>query len=213
MRSRLLPFTTLAAALALAACGGATPASSSSSSSSNRDTAQIIPAPSQQQTLKPPPTKPITLPATTTPAPTGPTGTTTASVPSTGPLSTEPKITLPKGSAPSTLVVKDLIVGKGAVAQNGDQLTVDYVGALYTNGSIFDASWSHGGPKGVPFQFQLGVGSVIKGWDQGLVGMHVGGRRELIIPASLAYKNVSQAKIPANSTLIFIVDLLAASKG
>jgi len=133
-------------------------------------------------------------------------------VPSTGPLSTEPKVTVPKGSAPSTLDVKNIIVGTGAVAQNGDELTVDYVGALYKNGSIFDASWSHGGAKGVPFQFQLGVGSVIKGWDEGLVGMRVGGRRELIIPPSLAYKNVAQAKIPANSTLIFIVDLLAVSK-
>ena len=209
MRLRLLPFTTLAAALTLAACSTTT---TSTSSSNNADTAHIIPAPSQAQTLKPPPTKPITIPAST--GATGTTGATTqtAVVPSSGPLSTEPKITLPKGAAPTKLVVKDLIVGKGAVAQSGDQLTVDYVGALYKNGSIFDASWSHGGPKGVPYQFQLGVGSVIAGWDQGLVGMRVGGRRELIIPPSLAYKNQTQAKIPANSTLIFVVDLLAASK-
>jgi peptidylprolyl isomerase len=211
MRSRLLPFTTLAAALALAACGSSTPTatssgSASSSASSNADTAHIIPAPSQPQTLKPPPTKPIKIaPPIPTPK--------TASVPSSGPLSTEPKIKVPSAPAPTKLVVKDLIVGTGATAASGDQLTVDYVGALYKNGSIFDASWNHGGPKGVPFQFQLGNGSVIAGWDQGLVGMKVGGRRELIIPPSLGYKNVAQAKIPANSTLIFIVDLLAVSKG
>ena len=134
-------------------------------------------------------------------------------MPKSGPLSSEPKITVPKAAAPTTLVKKDIIVGTGAVAASGDELTVDYVGALYKNGSIFDASWSHGGPKGVPFQFQLGVGSVIPGWDDGLVGMRVGGRRELIIPPSLAYKSTAQAKIPANSTLIFIVDLLGVAKG
>lgn len=103
----------------------------------------------------------------------------------------------------------DLITGTGASAADGDELTVDYVGALYSDGKVFDASWSHGGPKGVPFSFQLGAGQVIKGWDQGLVGMRVGGRRELIIPPSLAYGSTSQASIPANSTLIFIVDLLS----
>ncbi|MGD0196805.1 MAG: FKBP-type peptidyl-prolyl cis-trans isomerase [Solirubrobacteraceae bacterium] len=198
MRLILIPFATLATAATLAACGG---------SSNNADTAHIIAAPSQAQTLKPPQTKAITIPATTTPATTK-----TAAVPSSGPLSTEPKITVPSGAAPTKLVTKDIIVGTGAVAKAGDELTVDYVGALYKNASIFDASWSHGGPKGEPFQFELGNGSVISGWDQGLVGMRVGGRRELIIPPSLAYKNVAQSKIPANSTLIFIVDLLAVSK-
>jgi len=211
MRSRLLPFTTLAAAFALAACGSTTTqAKKSAGSTTNADTAHIIPAPSAAQTLKPPATKPVTIPATT-----GSTGSTAkaASVPKSGPLSTEPKITVPKAAAPTALVKKDIIVGTGAVAASGDELTVDYVGALYKNGSIFDASWSHGGPKGVPFQFQLGVGNVIPGWDQGLVGMRVGGRRELIIPPSLAYKSTAQAKIPANSTLIFIVDLLGVAKG
>ena len=207
MRSRLLPFTTLAAAFALAACGSTAAPSKTASAAGNADTAHIIPAPSQAQTLKPPATKPIVIPATTTkPA------TKTASVPSSGPLSTEPKITVPKGSAPTKLVTKDLIAGTGAVAQSGDEITVDYVGALYKNGSIFSTSWSTGS-KGTPFPFQLGVGSVIKGWDQGIVGMRVGGRRELIIPPALAYMNQAQAKIPANSPLIFIIDLLAVSKG
>jgi len=198
MRSRLLPIATIATALALTACG---------SSHNNADTAHIVPAPSQAQTLKPPKTKPVTITTpTTTPT------TKTASVPKSGPLATEPKITVPSTPAPKHLVTTDIIKGTGAVAKDGDELTVDYVGALYKNGSIFDASWSHGGPKGVPFQFKLGVGGVIAGWDKGLLGMRVGGRRELIIPPSLGYKNVAQAKIPANSTLIFIVDLLAVSK-
>jgi peptidylprolyl isomerase len=196
MRARLLPLVTLVSALALAACG-----------SSNSDTANIIPAPDKAQTLKPPPTKIPTV------APT-PSTTPTASVPSSGPLSTEPKIVVPSGAAPTKLVTNDIITGTGASAADGDEITVDYVGALYTNGKIFDASWAHGGPKGIPFQFQLGnsgVGGVITGWNEGIVGMRVGGRRELIIPPALAYKNVAQAKIPANSTLIFIVDLLAVT--
>jgi len=203
MRARLLPIVTVAAAVGLTACG----------STSYPDTAHIVPAPDQAQTLKGPPTTvPVTGSTGATSTATGPTGVTpaaTASVPSSGPLSTEPKITVPSGAAPTTLVTRDLVTGTGAVAKNGDQLTVDYVGALYKNGSVF-ASWAHGGPKGVPFQFQLGLGNVIKGWDQGLVGMRVGGRRELIIPASLGYGAAgSPPKIPANAPLIFIVDLLS----
>jgi peptidylprolyl isomerase len=107
-------------------------------------------------------------------------------------------------------VTKDIITGTGAVAANGDELTVDYVGALYANGKVFSASWSNGGPKGQPFSFELGTNpaQVIAGWNQGLVGMRVGGRRELIIPPSLAYGAQARTGIPANSTLIFIVDLL-----
>jgi peptidylprolyl isomerase len=109
-------------------------------------------------------------------------------------------------------VKKNIIVGTGTEAKAEDELTVDYVGALYKNGKIFDASWSHGGPKGQPFQFELGVGDVIPGWDKGIVGMRVGGRRELIIPASLGYGATgSGSTIPPNSALIFIVDLLAVS--
>jgi peptidylprolyl isomerase len=195
MRARLLPLVTLASAVALAACG----------STNYADTDHIVPAPHQAQTLKPPKTK---IPVTSSPS-----TSTSASVPSSGPLSTKPTIVVPSTPAPTTLESKDIITGTGATAEDGDELTVDYVGALYTTGKVFDASWSHGGPKGVPFQFQLGVGDVIKGWDEGIVGMRVGGRRELIIPAALGYgKKGSPPTIPANTPLIFIVDLLAVKK-
>jgi peptidylprolyl isomerase len=84
---------------------------------------------------------------------------------------------------------------------------VNYVGVLYKGGKKFNASWE----TGKPFPFTLGKGEVIKGWDQGIVGMKVGGRRELIIPASLAYGAAGRPpQIPKNETLVFVVDLLAA---
>jgi peptidylprolyl isomerase len=132
---------------------------------------------------------------------------TTGTTPTSGPLATEPTITPPKGPAPAKLVTKDIIPGTGAEAKAGESVTVNYVGALYSNGKVFDASWL----RKEPFTFTLGQGQVIKGWDQGVAGMHVGGRRELIIPAELAYgKAGSPPKIPPNSPLIFIVDLLSA---
>ncbi|HEY2766754.1 MAG TPA: FKBP-type peptidyl-prolyl cis-trans isomerase [Solirubrobacteraceae bacterium] len=127
--------------------------------------------------------------------------------PTTGALAKEPTITPPKEPAPSTLQTKELVTGTGAEAKTGASITVNYVGALYSNGSVFDASWK----RNEPFSFTLGKGQVIKGWDQGIVGMKVGGRRELIIPAELAYgKAGSPPKIPPNSPLIFVVDLLSA---
>jgi peptidylprolyl isomerase len=127
--------------------------------------------------------------------------------PTSGALAIEPKIAVPKTPAPSTLQTKDLVAGTGAEAKAGDSISVNYVGALYKNGSVFDASWK----RKEPFSFTLGKGQVIKGWDEGIVGMKVGGRRELIIPAELAYgKAGSPPKIPPNSPLIFIVDLLSA---
>jgi peptidylprolyl isomerase len=103
-------------------------------------------------------------------------------------------------------VTKDLIVGTGPEAKAGDTVTVNYVGVLYRGGKEFDASWK----RKEPFTFELGAGKVIKGWDQGVVGMKVGGRRELIIPAELGYGAAgSPPTIPPNSALIFVVDLLA----
>jgi peptidylprolyl isomerase len=126
--------------------------------------------------------------------------------PAHGPLSKKPAIEAHRGPAPKRLVVKDIIRGTGSRAKNGDVLTVNYVGVLYGNNKIFDSSWH----RRAPFTFPLGQGEVIEGWERGIVGMRVGGRRELIIPAALAYGSKgSPPTIPPNSTLIFVVDLLA----
>jgi peptidylprolyl isomerase len=111
------------------------------------------------------------------------------------------------GPPPAKLVVRDLVAGAGRVARPGDRLTVQYVGVLYENGKQFDASWDHGTPLG----FILQAAQVIPGWDEGLEGMKVGGRRELIIPAKLAYGARGQPGIPPNSPLVFAIDLLRVS--
>ncbi len=132
---------------------------------------------------------------------------TTGTTPTSGPLATEPTITQPKGSAPKTLVTKEIVKGTGAEAKAGESVTVNYVGALYSNGKVFNASWE----TKEPFTFTLGQRQVIPGWDQGVAGMRVGGRRELVIPAELAYgKPGRPPKIPPNSPLIFVVNLLSA---
>jgi len=141
-------------------------------------------------------------------APTTSTSTSTtaaAKTPTSGPLSKEPHVTPPSGAPPSKLETKDIITGTGAEAKTGDAVSVNYVGALYHGGKVFDASWK----RNEPFQFTLGKGQVIPGWEQGVVGMKVGGRRELIIPASLAYgAKGSPPAIPPNAPLVFVVDLL-----
>lgn len=104
----------------------------------------------------------------------------------------------------------DETVGTGATAETGDTVTVNYVGS-FTNGTVFDASASH--PETAKgFSFTLGAGNVIKGWDEGVVGMKVGGKRELIIPASLGYGPNDYGPIPGNSTLVFQVELLDVQK-
>jgi len=133
------------------------------------------------------------------------TPTTAAKTPTSGPLSKEPKVTPPSGPAPKTLEIKDLIKGTGAEAKAGQSVTVNYVGVLYNGGKEFDASWK----RNEPFSFSLGKGQVIAGWDQGVAGMKVGGRRELIIPAALGYgAKGSPPAIPPNAPLVFVVDLL-----
>jgi peptidylprolyl isomerase len=128
-----------------------------------------------------------------------------ATTPTSGPLATEPKVTPPTGPAPKKLEQKDLVLGTGKEAKAGETVTVNYVGVLYKGGKEFDASWK----RKEPFQFKLGQGAVIKGWDQGVAGMKVGGRRELVIPAELAYgKTGSPPAIPPNAPLVFVVDLL-----
>jgi peptidylprolyl isomerase len=132
---------------------------------------------------------------------------TTVTTPTSGPLSKEPTITASKGPAPTELKTKEIVPGTGAEAKAGDSVTVNYVGALYKNGKVFDASWK----RHEPFTFTLGQGQVIPGWDKGVAGMKVGGRRELIIPAALAYGKAGRPPtIPPNSPLVFIVDLLGA---
>jgi peptidylprolyl isomerase len=127
--------------------------------------------------------------------------------PTSGPLSKEPKVTPPSGAAPTKLVVKDLVAGTGAPAKTGATVTVNYVGVLFHGGKVFDASWN----RKQTFSFPLGQGQVIPGWDQGVPGMKVGGRRELIIPAALAYgAQGSPPAIPANAPLVFVIDLLKA---
>ncbi len=107
------------------------------------------------------------------------------------------------------LQITDESVGTGAVAEPGDSVTVNYVGSL-ANGTVFDASANHGSQG---FTFTLGAGQVIKGWDEGIVGMRVGGKRKLVIPAPLAYGDQAIGNvIPANSTLIFEVELLKVQK-
>jgi peptidylprolyl isomerase len=118
---------------------------------------------------------------------------------------TKPKVTVPTGAPPKQLEVEELEEGSGAEAKSGDKVTVQYVGVNYKNGKEFDSSWS----RSEPFSFSLGAGEVIPGWDQGVEGMKVGGRRELIIPPELAYGEAgAPPAIAPNETLVFVIDLL-----
>jgi peptidylprolyl isomerase len=118
----------------------------------------------------------------------------------------KPKVTVPAGAPPKKLVVKDLKEGTGKAATAGDDLTMDYVGVAYSTKKEFDSSFK----AGQPFDFTLGQGQVIAGWDEGIEGMKVGGQRELIIPPAQAYgAQGSPPSIKPNETLVFVVDLLA----
>ncbi len=109
----------------------------------------------------------------------------------------------------SGLIIEDEVVGTGATAVAGDNVTVHYIGTL-TDGTVFDASRNRGNQG---FSFALGAGQVIKGWDEGVAGMKVGGKRKLTIPSNLAYGNQAVGGvIPANSTLIFEVELLSTGR-
>lgn len=121
---------------------------------------------------------------------------------------TKPKVTVPSGPPPKKLEIKEIEEGTGATAKAGDEVTVQYVGVGYDSEEEFDSSWS----RNEPFSFALGAGQVIPGWDQGVQGMKVGGRRELIIPANLAYGTTgSPPVIGPDETLIFVIDLLAVN--
>lgn len=134
--------------------------------------------------------------------------------PGEGDIDTKPKIPAQEGEPPSELVAQDVIVGDGKEAKNGDKVSVQYVGVLFDGGKEFDTSWESDTKAGKAFEFQLGGGQVIAGWDQGVVGMKVGGRRRLTIPADLAYGAAgSPPTIPANAALVFDVDLQKVSGG
>ncbi|MEU9043282.1 MULTISPECIES: FKBP-type peptidyl-prolyl cis-trans isomerase [unclassified Kitasatospora] len=116
-------------------------------------------------------------------------------------------ITIPAGqAAPTDLQQAVLIKGEGKQVKSGQTLVVQYTGVLWSNGQQFDSSWTHGGAQAV----QIGTGSVIEGWDKGLVGQNVGSRVLLVVPPALGYQDKPQGAVPANSTLVFVIDILEA---
>jgi peptidylprolyl isomerase len=193
-----------AAAFGTAACG--------SDNNKTVATDAVTPPPAATATVTEPdvtvesPASTATTPAAT---PAGKT-TTTPSAPKSisKDLKTKPAIPKPSGKAPKRLVIKDIVKGTGKTAKAGSAVTVQYVGVDFKTGEQFDASWD----RGQPFQFQLGAQSVIPGWDQGVAGMKVGGRRELIIPPDLAYGPQGQPPaIAPSATLVFVIDMVAVA--
>jgi len=119
----------------------------------------------------------------------------------------KPEVDFPGGEPPADLEITDIWEGDGKVAGPGDTVQVHYVGVAFSTGEEFDASWN----RGEPLEFRLGRGQVIAGWDQGVQGMKVGGRRQLVIPPGLAYGDRGAANvIRPGETLIFICDLVSA---
>lgn len=184
-------------ALALAGCGSS-------------KAPGIQPLPAQGQTAA----APTTTTTATTPTTPVTTSTPKPSVPLPAAFNTKPTVSVPSGPPPTHLVIKDLIKGTGRVATKNSTVTVQYVGVLYKTHQQFDASWDDNNHQAVTFP----LSGVIKGWQEGIAGMREGGRRELIIPPNLAYKNQARAAagaghaaIPANSTLVFVIDLHAVS--
>jgi len=122
--------------------------------------------------------------------------------------SVRPVVEASDEAAPTELVTNDIVEGEGPAAKEGDDVSVQYVGALYDTGEEFDASWD----RGQPFDLTLGSGTVIASWEQGLIGMKAGGRRELIIPPDLGYGDGGQPPtIPGGATLVFIVDMISVN--
>jgi peptidylprolyl isomerase len=145
-------------------------------------------------------------PTTSTSTTTSSTSTSTTPLPAA--LKTKPSVVPPSGPPPKKLVIKDLIKGTGPAATATSTVTVQYVGVLYKDGKQFDASWNDGNGQATT----LPLSGVIKGWQEGIPGMRVGGRRELIIPPSLGYgPSGSPPKIPGNATLVFVIDLHGVS--
>jgi peptidylprolyl isomerase len=190
------------AALGTAACG------------SDNNTASTDAAPAAA-----PPAATVTQPDVTVESPAATTATSTTPADATkttasGPksvskdLKTKPAIPKQSGNPPKKLVIKDIVKGTGKTAKAGAVVSVQYVGVDYKTGEQFDASWD----RGQPFQFQLGAQSVIPGWDQGVAGMKVGGRRQLTIPPDLAYGPQGQPPaIGPSATLVFVIDLVSVA--
>jgi peptidylprolyl isomerase len=124
---------------------------------------------------------------------------------SSGEKKTEPEVTVPKGPPPKKLVIKNIEEGTGAAVRKGDQVTVQWVGILYKSGKEFFSTWK----DNPTFTFKTHAGRVIPGWERGMRGMKVGGRRELIIPPRLAYGYGGTTSVPPYETLIYVIDLLA----
>lgn len=121
-------------------------------------------------------------------------------------MNSRPEVDSPSGPPPADLEITDITVGDGAEATAGAVVHVHYVGVAYSSGEEFDSSWS----RGTPLAFPLGVQRVIAGWDQGIQGMKVGGRRKLVIPPQLAYgDHGAGGVIQPGETLIFVCDLMA----
>jgi peptidylprolyl isomerase len=120
-------------------------------------------------------------------------------------MSSKPSVSIRSTNPPADLVIEDLTVGTGKEATKGTNVEVHYVGVAWSTGKQFDASWD----RNEAFEFRLGAGQVIAGWDQGVAGMKVGGRRSLTIPAHLGYGNQGAGGvIKGGETLVFVVDLL-----
>ena len=121
-------------------------------------------------------------------------------------MSEKPVITIPEGEPPADLLIEDEVVGDGDEATIGKRVIVHYAGVAWSNGREFDASWN----RGETFDFRLGAREVIEGWDRGVKGMKVGGRRRLTIPANLGYgSRGAGGVIKGGETLVFVVDLVA----
>ena len=117
-----------------------------------------------------------------------------------------PQVDKPEGDIPFELGIEDVTIGDGAEATAGTNVSVHYVGVAFRTGAEFDASWD----RGRPFEFKLGKGQVIPGWDAGVQGMKVGGRRKLTIPSAMAYgASGAGGVIPPHEPLVFVVDLLS----
>jgi peptidylprolyl isomerase len=124
---------------------------------------------------------------------------------SSAPSNEKPIVTIPEEAAPTELVIEDLVVGEGAEATPGQFVDVHYVGVAWSTRAQFDASWD----RGDTFQFALGAGQVIQGWDKGVAGMKIGGRRRLTIPPEMGYgSRGAGGAIKGGETLVFVVDLL-----